>query len=320
MASFTYGSLVNQRSTTINGAMTAVSPANGANLPVTDGTVFPTKGYALIDQELVHFDSVSGNNLVLNASDGRGSGGTVAAAHASLTTIYADVIVAAHFNELMTYSPNTLLTAKGDILTATAASTPSRLAVGSDGQVFVADSTQATGNKWLGNVAMIADTSVASSNSAIDFSSIPATYRHLRIVVSARSDSTGVGEPLRIRLNADSSSLYDSLKADINHNAHLVTYEGLNDISGYLPAVPCSAATGSLYAAQVISLPNYASASIFKTYHAEGGMQIGPLTTNLYVSVTEGMWKSTSPVNRITLFPASSSFVAASRITLYGEA
>ena len=42
----------------------------------------------------------------------------------------------------------TLLTAKGDLISATAASTVARLPVGSDTQILVADSTAATGLKW----------------------------------------------------------------------------------------------------------------------------------------------------------------------------
>jgi hypothetical protein len=42
----------------------------------------------------------------------------------------------------------TLLTAKGDLISATAASTVARLAVGSNDQILVADSTTATGLKW----------------------------------------------------------------------------------------------------------------------------------------------------------------------------
>jgi hypothetical protein len=45
-------------------------------------------------------------------------------------------------------SPNSLMTAKGDIVVASAANTPARVAVGADGFALVADSTEATGVKW----------------------------------------------------------------------------------------------------------------------------------------------------------------------------
>ena len=44
--------------------------------------------------------------------------------------------------------PLTILDAKGDLITATAADTPARLAVGTNGQTLVADSSTATGLKW----------------------------------------------------------------------------------------------------------------------------------------------------------------------------
>jgi len=47
----------------------------------------------------------------------------------------------------------TLIDAKGDIISATAADTPARLAVGTNGYVLSADSVESTGLKWIDSAA-----------------------------------------------------------------------------------------------------------------------------------------------------------------------
>jgi hypothetical protein len=59
---------------------------------------------------------------------------------------------------------NAIVDAKGDLISATAADTPARLAVGTDGQILTADSSTSTGLKW----ATAASSSPASAVATVD--------------------------------------------------------------------------------------------------------------------------------------------------------
>jgi len=61
---------------------------------------------------------------------------------------------------------NTIVDAKGDLIAATAADTPARLAVGTNGQILTADSTAATGLAWA--TASSGSTNVAGKNTVLN--------------------------------------------------------------------------------------------------------------------------------------------------------
>lgn len=93
---------------------------------------------------------------------------------------------------------NAIVDAKGDLISATAADTPARLAVGTNGQVLTADSTTSTGLKWAtaaaGSFTKIHSStfSAVSSKSVTDcFSS---TYENYKIIftISAGSNSASI--------------------------------------------------------------------------------------------------------------------------------
>jgi hypothetical protein len=89
----------------------------------------------------------------------------------------------------------TIFDAKADLLTATAADTPARLAVGSNDQVLTADSSTATGLKWAtpaagGGLTLIS--SVTLSGSSTTLSSIPGTYKYLYLLGRTLSGSNQI--------------------------------------------------------------------------------------------------------------------------------
>ena len=93
----------------------------------------------------------------------------------------------------------TIIDAKGDIITATAADTPARLAVGNNGETLVADSSTATGLKWsrpaLNHIQTTTFTAAATLNISSVFSS---TYDNYRVICVMKGSSADANITLRM--------------------------------------------------------------------------------------------------------------------------
>jgi hypothetical protein len=106
--------------------------------------------------------------------------------------------------------PESIIAAKGDILTGTANDTPAVLSVGTNGHTLVANSATATGLEWAapsGGAMELISTFKTSGVNSIDFTSISTAYKQLTVVwvgLSASSNNTSIG----IRFNNDSGNNY----------------------------------------------------------------------------------------------------------------
>ena len=101
-------------------------------------------------EEIVAVTAISGDTLTIV----RGRAGTSGIAHTAGATVKHvftgddATFFTAGVATADAAIPKSLVTTKGDVVTATASATPARLGVGSNDQVLTADSTTATGLKW----------------------------------------------------------------------------------------------------------------------------------------------------------------------------
>lgn len=160
---------------------------------------------------------------------------------------------------------NAIVDAKGDLIAATAADTPARLAVGTNGQVLTADSTATTGLKWatvggggkvlqVVNATTTTSTTVASTtytDSTLTATITPsATTSKILVIYSQTLDAerSAVGVSGAVQLVRGSTSIQD-----------LGTTMGINANSASFIAIT------TMITSTCLDSPNTTSATTYKT-------------------------------------------------------
>jgi hypothetical protein len=208
---------------------------------------------------------------------------------------------------------NAIVDAKGDLIGATAADTPARLAVGTNGQVLTADSTAATGLAWTtpSSGGMTSLASGTLSGSTVTLSSISGAYNNLRLVIR-RFDPSDDGQPIRMRFNNDSSAAYNDIAAMTNSSRGFSNSE-INVGGGQ--------DNGTSYSSIVIDIPDYAFAGNWKMgqYQAMTNNETSPGNSNFYWYGFQWNTGATfAAISRIDLFLSSGTFSGGTYV-LYGE-
>jgi hypothetical protein len=208
----------------------------------------------------------------------------------------------------------TLLTAKGDLISATAASTVARLAVGSNDQILVADSTASTGLKWAtpssGGLTLLSTTSLTGSS--VTISSISGSYTNLIAVFTAISTSADALD-MRVRVNGDTSTNYDGVSVGNLNGAFSSMYKP--NETYWQPSITTGSTGLTFQICGAFTIYDYAltSGRVF-TSGAEG-RKSG--SSEAFTYQTTGQYRGTSAITSLT-FLLSSGTYSTGTVQLYG--
>jgi len=202
------------------------------------------------------------------------------------------------------YIPNTLVDAKGDILTATAADTPAILSAGTNGQYLSANSSTATGLEWVtassGGMTLISET-VLSANSGLNLTGISGSYKQLLLLWFGVKHSAN-GSTFNLRLNNDSTaSIYQH--AQWGQTTNTVTNDrGDYSSIGLNGAAPFGddASEAAIYqnAAGELLIDNYASSTKTKALYGRWTYKDNAANAAMYGQFI-GSYNSTTAITSV---------------------
>ena len=207
--------------------------------------------------------------------------------------------------------PKTIVDAKGDLIAGTASDTVSRLAVGTNDQVLMADSTAATGMKWAtpssGGMTLISSTSLTGSS--VTISSIPATYTDLMWVVSGCYVSSSA--EAMFRFNGDTANNYTRIGLQYNGGiVQAINFPTNAIISAYIP----DGSPAENYKHQTVGYVYDYTSSLAKNVSWEGYGRVG---ASYYYITSMGVYTTTSAINSLTFLPSGGTF-SGGTIKVYG--
>lgn len=156
---------------------------------------------------------------------------------------------------------------------------------------------------------LIASQVLSASAASVTFSSIPQTYKSLKLIVSARNDNTT--SYATITFNSSSTS----------YSGRYLLGNGASASSGTVSAnnagdVDVSTNTASTFGSLSIDIPNY-SGSTNKAFSIDVVTETNGATA--YQEMWANLWSNTSAISSIVLASATN-FVAGSSFYLYGIA
>lgn len=178
--------------------------------------------------------------------------------------------------------------------------------------------TYLQGNADSGFVRKLADSTLVGSVAAFDFTSVPATFAHLLLMLYLRCDDVATITGANIRFNGDTGANYDFQYASGSAAAVTAT-ESFGATAGQCGLAPAASAAANLFGVAYVFIPHYAAALNNKAWKFQTITKFGTASGNITTREGGGFWRSSAAINQVTVVDSGGgNFVAGSRATLLG--
>jgi hypothetical protein len=152
----------------------------------------------------------------------------------------------------------------------------------------------------------IATQTLVSTAASVTFSSIPATYTDLVLIVTGRRNDVS-SDLLRYRLNGDTGT---------NYSRTFILGNGSSASSGrstnQSPGAYAGDMNNAVISNHIIHFMNYSNTTTFKTMLSRSNK------SDAYTESEVNLWRDTSAINQIVLSVGSVDFMAGTTFNLYG--
>lgn len=158
--------------------------------------------------------------------------------------------------------------------------------------------------------SQIASTTLGSAASSVTFSSIPATYTDLVLVMSIFPETSGGAPYIRATVNSDTASNYSFTY--LLGNGTAASSGRATSVTGLLGS-PTIGSSTTIPTQVMMNFQNYSNATTYKTVLTRNSDQNSGVVT-AYVS----LWRSTSAISSINIAGTTANYGTGSTFNLYG--
>lgn len=192
-----------------------------------------------------------------------------------------------------------------------------RLAAGTSGQFLKTLGSGANPAWACAGRELISEVTTSGTQASVTFSSIPATFRDLLVVVRGRGTGAVFSQTILLQFNSDTGNNYH-WDVEQGQGATNVVSQTLATSSGAIGLFPGASATASYSGAAEATIFDYRGTTFFKAVSSKNHVAVANASASIVSGTYGAQWLSTSAINAVKVFLGTGSFVDGSIVSLYG--